>query len=274
MALHAPQQHGALVFLHGEDAGVICHSATAWTLWYLGYPDQGLTRSHEAVALAQQVAHPFSLDFALTAAALFHQLRREVRCTQARAEAALSLAKEQGFPYWMAISAILRGWALTHQGQGKEGIEQITQGLTVWRGTGAEPTRPCWLMLLAEAYGIMGQPEAGLVVLTEALMHTDKIGERWCEPELYRLKGELLLQQSADNQAEAETCFHHALDLARNQQAKSFELRTATSLSKLWQQQGKRIEAYELLTPIYSWFTEGFDTADLQEAKALLEALA
>jgi len=110
-------------------------------------------------------------------------------------------------------------------------------------------------------------------MLTEALALVDTTGERWYEPELHRLKGELLLQQHADNQAEAETCFHHALDIARTQQAKSFELRVATSLAKLWQQQGKHQEAYDLLTPVYHWFTEGFDTADLQDAKALLEEL-
>ena len=120
----------------------------------------------------------------------------------------------------------------------------------------------------------MGQPEAGLLALAEALTLVDTTGERWYEPELYRLKGELLLQQSSDNQADAATCFHHALDIACHQQAKSFELRTATSLARLWQQQGKRQEAYDLLAPVYGWFTEGFDTADLQEAKALLEALA
>jgi predicted ATPase len=119
----------------------------------------------------------------------------------------------------------------------------------------------------------MGQPEAGLTVLTEALTFAETTGERWYAPELYRLKGALLLQQSSDHQAEAETCFHHALEVARNQQAKSFELRAATSLARLWQQQGKRQEAHDLLTPVYDWFTEGFDTSDLKEAKALMDAL-
>jgi predicted ATPase len=149
------------------------------------------------------------------------------------------------------------------------------QGLTAHRGTGAETWRPYYLALLAEAHGTMGQSEAGLTVLAEALAFVDTTGERWYEPELYRLKGELiLLQQNADNQADAESSFHHALAIARNQQAKSFELRAAISLTRLWQQQGKRQEAYDLLAPVYSWFTEGFDTADLQEAKALLDALA
>jgi predicted ATPase len=129
-------------------------------------------------------------------------------------------------------------------------------------------------MLLAEAHGVLGEPEAGLTVLTEALTVVDTTGARVWEPELYRLKGVLLLQQSPDKQAEAENCFHHALEIARSQQAKSLELRASTSLARLWQQQGKRQEAHDLLAPIYHWFTEGFDTADLQEAKALLEALA
>ncbi len=134
--------------------------------------------------------------------------------------------------------------------------------------------RPYFLALLAEVYGTTGQPETGLALLTEALTLVDTTGERLYEPELYRLKGVLLLQQSSDNQAEAETCFHHALDIARNQQAKSFELRAATSLARLWQQHGKRQEAHDLLAPVYGWFTEGFDTADLQSAKALLDELA
>jgi predicted ATPase len=153
-------------------------------------------------------------------------------------------------------------------------IEQIQQGLTAYYATGAELARRYSLALLAEAYGLMGQPEAGLTVLTDALTLAETTGERWYEPELYRLKGALLLQQSVDNQVEAEAYFHKALDIARSQQAKSLELRATTSLARLWQQQGKRQKAHDLLAPIYGWFTEGFDTADLQEAKALLDALA
>jgi predicted ATPase len=207
-------------------------------------------------------------------AAIYNQLRREVHAAQERVETAISLATEQGFPYWVALGSLLRGWVLVQQGQAQEGIEQINQGLRAWRATGAEIGRSYFLALLAEAYGTMGQPEAGLTVLTEALTHVDKTGERWYEPELYRLKGELLLQQNSDNQTEAESCFHHALEIARTQQAKSFELRTATSLARLWQIQGKRQEAHDLLAPVYHWFTEGFDTADLKDAKALLEELA
>src|SRR6266446_1681816 len=168
---------------------------------------------------------------------------------------------------------VLRGWALAHQGEAKEGIAQLTQGLSAFRATRAESNRSYFLTLLVEAHGTIGQPEAGLTALAEVLTHADNTGERWYEAELYRLKGDLLLQQNSDNQAEAETCFHHAITIARSQQAKSLELRVATSLARLWQQQGKRLEAHDLLAPVYHWFTEGFDTADLKDAKALLDAL-
>jgi predicted ATPase len=274
IALYDPQQHRASTFLYGEDAGVVCRSHAALALWCLGYPDQGLARNDEAVTLAQQCAHPYSLGYALSIAASFHPLRREVRATQEHANAAITLATKQEFPYWLALGSIQRGWALAHQGQTREGIEQLTQGLRAFRTMGVELARPQYLALLAEAHEIQGEPEEGLTVLTEALALTDTTGERWYEAECYRLKGELLLQQSSGNQAEAEHCFQQAITVAQNQQAKSLELRAATSLARLWQQQGKREEAHDLLAPVYGWFTEGFDTADLQEAKALLDALS
>jgi class 3 adenylate cyclase/predicted ATPase len=274
ITLYNIQQHQASAFLYGEDAGVTCRVRGAWALWCLGYPEQGLAWSHEALALAQQMAHPHSLGFALGNTALLHQLRREVRAAEERAEATISLATQQGFPYFMADGSILHGWALTHQGQVKEGIEQMHQGLIAFCATGAALLRPYYLALLAEAHSAIGEPETGLTGLAEALTLVDKTGEQWCESELHRLKGELLLQQNSDNATAAETCFQHAITIAQNQQAKSFELRAATSLARLWQQQGKRQEAYDLLAPVYHWFTEGFDTADLQEAKALLDALA
>jgi class 3 adenylate cyclase/predicted ATPase len=273
MALYAPQQHHAAAFLYGDNAGVVCHIHAAWTLWYLGYPDQGLVQSQEAVTLAQQSANLYSLTQSLSFAAFFHQFRREVRATQERAEASISVATDQGFPHWRARGSVLCGWALAVQGQAQAGIEQIHQGLTAYRATGAEIARPYLLALLAEAHGTLGEPEAGLTVLVEALTLANNTGERWYAPELYRLKGALLLQQSLDHHADVESCFHHALAIARTQQSKSFELRTATSLARLWQQQGKRKEAHDLLAPVYGWFTEGFDTLDLQESKALLDEL-
>jgi predicted ATPase len=142
------------------------------------------------------------------------------------------------------------------------------------QATGAVLQRLYCLSLLAEAYGQAGQSREGLQVLAEAFTLIENNGDRWYEAEIHRLKGELLLQQNSDNQAEAATCFHHAISIAQNQQAKSLELRASTSLSRLWQQQGKRQEAHDLLASVFNWFTEGFDTADLKDAKALLDELA
>ena len=207
IALYDPQQHHVAVLLYGEDAGVVCRSFAAWALWCQGYPDQGLARSQQAVTLARQMAHPFSLGFALGHAATLHACRREMRAAQERAEAAISLTTEQGFPSWMAWGALLRGWALAQQGQAQVGLEQMTQGLMTYRATGTELVRPYFLALLAEAHGTRGEPEAGLAVLTEALTLVETTGERWYEAELSRLRGALLLQQNADNHLEVEACF-------------------------------------------------------------------
>jgi predicted ATPase len=274
LAFYDPHQHRASVFLYGDDSGVVCCSHAAWTLWCLGYPDQALARSQEAVTLAQQSPHPVSLSHILCAAARFHQFRREVSDVQEHAEATIRVAQEQGFVLWMAVGSLIRGWALVQQGQVKEGIEQLNQGFIAFRATGAEINQSYFLALLAEAHGTMGQPEAGLTVLTEALTHVDSTGERWYEAELHRLKGALLLQQSSSDQTEVESCFHQAITIAQNQQGKSLELRAATSLARLWQQQGKREEARQVLGDVYGWFTEGFDTADLMDAKALLDELS
>jgi predicted ATPase len=259
----------------GDDPGVSGRRLVALALWLLGYPDQALRRNREALTLAQELFQPFSLAFVLSQAALLHQLRREEQAAQEQAEAVLSLAREQGFSRWEAWGIVMGGWALAAQGQRAEGIVQIRQGLAAWQATGQELGRVSLLALLAETYGKAGQAEAGLMVIAEALALIDKIGERLQEAELYRLQGELLLAQAGERQQvqEAEARFHQALAVARRQQAKSWELRVAISLSRLWQQQGKRAEAYTLLAPIYGWFTEGFETADLQEARALLEEL-
>jgi class 3 adenylate cyclase/predicted ATPase len=281
IALYDPQQHHAHAFRYGEDPGVVCCAYAGVTLWWLGYPDQALQRSHEALTLARELAHPYSLGYALFWAALLHQFRGEGQLTHERAEALIALATEHGFALWIAGGTVMRGWALSQrshepgagQRQGEEGIAQIHQGLAAWGATGAKVIRPYGLTLLAKASAQVGQCEVGLTLLAEALAVIDETGERRWEAELYRLKGELLLTRSAEYDTEAERCFRQALDMARRQQAKSWELRAAMSLARLWQQQGKRAEAQALLAPIYGWFTEGFDTADLQEAKALLEEL-
>jgi adenylate cyclase len=212
--------------------------------------------------------------FALAFAARLHHFRQEWHVVQERAEAVMALAGEQGFTQFLAAGTYHRSCALVQQGQFEEGMTYFRQSLTATRATGTEYNRSTWLASLAEAYRLGEQFEEGLLVIDEAMAAAQKTGERAYAAERYRLKGELLLHQSSNNQAAAETSFLQALNVARPQHAKSWELRTAVSLSRLWQQQGKRDEARKLLTPIYGWFTEGFDTADLQEASALLKALA
>jgi predicted ATPase len=254
----------------------------------LGYPAQALARVQDARRLAEELAHPFSLAFALHCVSCVHHFRREAPDTQEQTQALRTLATDQGFPFWQAYATVVHGWALVAQGR-DEGLTHMQQGLGTWQALGAEVGRTWGLGLLAEAYGRVGQPEAGLTVLADALAGVARTGERFWEAELYRLQGVLLLQARVPRPASArvaasaglhptdlaaEACFHQALAIARHQQAKSWELRAAMSLAHLWQQQGKHTEARELLAPIYSWFTEGFDTADLQEAKALLEELS
>jgi predicted ATPase len=275
MRLYDPHQHHALAFRYGNfDPGVSCPAYAGWTLWVQGYPDQALERANAALTLAQNLEHPYTLARGLYWTTILHQLRREWQVVSERAEMALTVATAQQVALVLAVGPIMRGWALAMQGQGAEGLTQLRQGLDAYRATGAAFQRPHFLSMLAEVHGSLGQPEAGLTALSEALALVEKTGERYYEAELHRLKGELLLQQAAPEASHAEACFQQALDIARCQQAKSLELRAAMSLGRLWQQQGKRQEAQALLAEVYHWFTEGFDTADLQEAKALLHAVS
>jgi TOMM system kinase/cyclase fusion protein len=273
--LYDPQRHRLHAARYtGHDPGVCCRMLMALSLWLLGYPDQAVASSQEALALAQQLGHPFSVAFALSFAAMLHQCRCEAPLTHARAEAILTLGTEQGNPQVVERGMCLRGWALATSGHEEEGIAQIRHALATYRSTGGTRDRPYYLALLAEASAQGGQTSEGLEALAEALALLATSGVRWWEAELYRLRGELLLRYAVAPPGEAEACFQQALDVARRQQARSLELRAATSLSRLWQEQGKCKDAHDLLAPIYGWFAEGFDTADLQEAKVLLTELA
>jgi class 3 adenylate cyclase/predicted ATPase len=298
ITFYDPQKHQSHAFLYGgTDSGVACLSYAAWTQWHLGYPDQALRRIHEALTLAQQLSHAYTLSYALHFAAMLHRGRREAQLVRERSEAAIALASEQGFIRWLGGAMIRRGWAQAELGAAEEGIAQIHQGLAAWQAMGTELALPHHLAMLAEAYSKGGRTQEGLGVLAEALEVVQKNGECHYEAELYRLKGELLLQQVIERASaepttsvlkqvtstgaphafhlhmEAERCFLQAIDIARQQGAKSLELRAVMSLSRLWQQQGRRPEARQMLAGIYEWFTEGFDTPDLREAKALLETL-
>ena len=272
-ALYDAQHHHALASLYGYDPGMACLSYAAQALWMLGYPDQAQRRCQEALALARQLSHPFSIAFGLGHRAVLHQFRREGHAVCEAAQELMTFCAEKGFSQWVDMGTILYGWGLAVQGQGDVGIAQMRQGLLSSQNAGTKLGQAPVLAQLAEVYWRTGQTAAGLQALTEALAVMDTTGERWWAAETYRLKGELLLQQGVLDASGAETCFQHAIDIARQQHAKSWELRAATSLARLWQDQGKRAEARKLLAPVYNWFTEGFDTADLQEAKAVLEEL-
>jgi predicted ATPase len=205
---------------------------------------------------------------------MLHIYRREREAVHERTEAMIVVAREQGFATWNASGPIWRGWLLAERGQQEEGIALMRQGLATWLATGTHLFRPYYLGLLAEACGKAGQAVEGLRLLAEALAAARKTGERFYEAELHRLMGKLLLEEAPLNASEAEDFFSRALDVARRQQAKSLELRAAASLARVWGEQGRRAEARDLLAPVYGWFTEGFDTADLKEAKALLDQLA
>jgi class 3 adenylate cyclase/predicted ATPase len=274
IARYTPDQRRSPVFRIGQDLGVACQANAARTFWLLGYPEQALARLREALALAHALSHPYSLAFARCWAAYVYQFRRDVLAVHEHAEAAVALATTQGFPLWVAWGTSLHGWALAMQGQGEAGMAQVRQGITAWRATGAALNVPYLCTVLAEVAAHLGHPADGLQALAEAHTLVEQQEERWWEAEISRLRGVLLLRQTATPQEEAETWLQRALDVARRQEAKSLELRAAMSLSRLWQQQGRRDEARALLAPVYYWFTEGFDTADLQEARALLEALS
>ncbi len=276
-----PRQNRSLSLSSVEDPTIACLCFAAWALWYLGYPDQSQQRIQEALTLTQELSHPYTRTFATVFAAWLHQFRHECQAAQQRAEAAITLSNEYGFPFWSSVGTILRGWALAEKEQAGEGITGIRLGLAAHRATGAVTSQSWGLALLAEAYSKVGSLEEGLNAVTEALTMVAQTGERFYEAELYRLKGELTLKlrHSSDESYEArikqaEACFQGAIAIARQQQAKSWELRAIISFVRLLATQGRRDEARAMLAEIYGWFTEGFDTADLKDAKALLEELA
>ena len=272
-SIHGPENAQGVI---GQDPGVTSLAVLAWMLWHLGYPDQALQRSREAIDLAREISHPYSLVFALHFGTSVYRFRREGALAQTQAEGVVALASEQGFPYFHAAGTYLRGWALAEQDQVEEGIADMLEGRRIWQESGIRQLGQVSL-LLAEAYGKLGRVEDGLAVLSQAEAELDKSNEKWWQAELLRTRGELLLaaQDGMDhNSREITACFEEALQIARSQQAKSLELRSATCLAAFRQVHGKPDDAYQLLSNIYEWFTEGFDTPDLRAAKALLDELA
>ncbi|MDH4135985.1 MAG: AAA family ATPase, partial [Anaerolineae bacterium] len=274
IAFYNPERHHrSLVVLSVSDAGLSALAYAACCLWCLGYPEQALKRSQQALALARELDHAFSLaDVLCYGGCMFNAMRRDAPALSDDAEELMRLSDEKSFVGWLGMATHFRGEALAMLGQVREGMAQMREGMAAMQSAGVRLNLSAKLGSLAEAQAKAGQPEEGLATLAEALDMVEETDERYWEAELYRLRAELLLMQGDD--AEAEASFHKAVEVARRQNAKSWELRAAIGLARLWQKQGRVDEARQMLAEIYGWFTEGFDTPDLQEAKALLEELS
>jgi predicted ATPase len=273
LVLYDPERHRPLAFVYAQDVRVAGLSWLALSLFVQGFPEQALRRSDEAIAAAPEFRHPATTAQSLLCACVLSELVRRRRQVQAHAEELVALATEHGLPFWLAMGTIMQGWALADAGEAEAGIAQLRRGLIAWEQTGAALIVPYYLGLLAKALAEAGRPGEGLGALAEALDRVATTGELWLKAELHRLRGELLLAPPTPDQPEAEACFRQALAVAREQDARMWELRAATSLAQLWRDEGRRAEAHDLLAPVYGWFTEGFDTADLKDAKALLDEL-
>jgi tetratricopeptide (TPR) repeat protein len=277
IALYDPANDQLLTW-PGSHPAVQCQFYRALILWICGYPEQALDQSHEALQQAQCLSHSFTLAQTTCKAALLHAFRREPVAAANRAEASIDLCRKHGVSFWLPFVRVVYGWALFWQGQAEQGLCEMQEGVKAFYTPPRRLLVPLLLALQAEAHLKLGQSSEAYTAISEALTIIDQNGEGWWESELYRLKGEQLRQAGAKRQAsnidtDVEACFHQALEVARQQQAKSLELRAAMGLARLWQSRDKRQDAYELLAPVYGWFTEGFDTADLKEAKVLLDEL-
>jgi predicted ATPase len=273
--IYDPKLHKAHALRFGNDPGIACLVHEAFALWMLGYPDQAAATSARTIVQARQLAHPFSLAQALIYSAFIHQCRREPQVVLRLADEARTLAAEHGFRFWLAEATIMEGWARAACDEPTQGLTRLQDGIAEFLRTGARMDRPRWLALLAEIFAREGRTAEGLDAVTEALSVIETTKECFFEASLHQLGGELVLAQAGPQASElAEGHFRSALAVAARQSAKSWELRAATSLARLWRQQGNPGAARELLAPVYGWFTEGFDTADLVDAKAQLALLA
>ena len=273
IALYAPEQDRSLGLVYGEHPGIVSLSFLPWVLWYKGFPEQAIAQSREPFDEAEEASHALSIGIVFLSAVIFRWLRREPKETQEFAQTMIEYAAEQTLPWVAACGTVFSGWAMAEQGRPEEGVARARRGVAASRATGARQLTPLFLALLAEGQQRCGNFEEGLNVLDEAFDAIRRGGEEAWQSELHRLRGACLLSISPDNAPEAETAFRRAIEVAKGQNARSLELRAAIGLARLWQDQGKTDEARELLAPVYDWFTEGFDTADLKEAKALLDEL-
>ena len=272
VALYRPEEHGPLAFRFGADIGITAMCVRAWALWHRGFPDQARKVLDEAVQSARQSVHRHTLAYALIYAGLMAISARSTTEGASVANELVSLTEEHGFALFLGYGLILQGGAMAQSGQGAAAVERIREGIAAMLATGARRTESMVLGLLAEALAAMGATAKALEMLAAALAAAEGCGAHWA-PELHRLRGELLQRLSLPDWAEIERSFRTSLAVAHEQGTRGFELRAAISLARLLSKQERRDEARDLLAPLYGWFTEGFDTPDLKEAKALLDAL-
>ncbi|MGE5374280.1 MAG: hypothetical protein ACM3XO_04420, partial [Bacteroidota bacterium] len=272
IALYDPHQHNSLAYVYGQDLGVVCRCWSSLSLLLLGFPNQAQEMALEAIQMGRDLSHPHTLAYALSSQAMFYLLHRDTKQGVELAQETFKLASEQGFMFWYAHSSMMLG-LFADSAQVEDGIIQTRGFMAGLQAAGAELLLPMYLVWMAEIFAGLGKIEEGLAVATEGLALVESGEEHPWEADLYRVKGDLLLLKGAD-ESEAESCFQQAINIARKQAAKLYELRATMSLSRLRQKQGKTEEACAILSEIYNWFTEGFDTTDLKEAKALLESLS
>src|SRR6185295_13107796 len=268
IALYDPVQHHGLARVLGNDQGISALSYSAQNLWYLGQADAALARACEAVTLARKLDDPFTLAFALFFETHLHVLRRDVAAHLDRAAELIALSQAQSFPLWLGLGRVYHAAARVTQGD-PSALAEIMEGLALVAETGTQLGAPGIFAVLAEAQRAAGQLAEAQGTVATGLAVAAHTGQPFFDAELHRLDGDLILA-TGGTADEAAARYHRALAIAREQGARSFELRAATSLARLWRDQGKRAEARDLLAPIYEWFTEGFDTRDLIDAKALL----
>jgi predicted ATPase len=274
VSLHRPDEHRDSASHYGLDIGVNAYVTLSWALWHRGYPDQSARAADRAVALSRQLGHALTLATAFCHAGMAAVFARDVATVHAHSDECVALASEHGFPQLAARGRILQGWAIAQRGESTTGIAIIRDGMAATEATGTRVNTPLFPALLAEALAFAGRIEEGLAALDDALARAAVSGVRSWDGEIHRLCGELTGRLPYPDPAKAEHSFHSALAIAREQGTRGYELRAATSLARLWREHGRRDEARDLLAPVYGWFTEGFDTQDLKDAKALLEELA
>jgi predicted ATPase len=274
MELYDPVEHRPLATRFGSDAAVSILSYRSWALWFLGYPEAALANADRAISDARTVGQAATLMYALAHAPFTYILCGDVGKAKAAVDEVAALADEKGAVFFKPHGMMYRGWLFATAGKVSDAVHTITSAITAWRSTGTAAWLPLYLSCLARAYADLGRSNDARRCLDEATMAVEKTNERWCEAEVYRIAGEIELTSPNRDAARAESHFNRALAIARAQEAKSWELRAAMSMARLWREQGKRQQANDLLAQVYGWFTEGFDTLDLKQAKALLNELA